>query len=125
MFKGIRIIPTDGTPHPEDDEPTYMGSAIAKWEGDTLVIDVRNMHSNTWLGYGASHHSDQLQVTERLRRTSPDTISYEATLTDPVVFTKPWTVRNAFTLRPGERIREYECSENNLVDEIDPNLLPK
>jgi hypothetical protein len=125
MFKGIRIVPTDGSPHPEDHEPSYMGSSVGKWEGDTLVMDVRGFNGKTWLGGGASHHSDQLQITERLTRTAPDRISYEATLTDPVVFTKPWTIRNAFALRPGERIREYECNENNLVDEIDPSLLPK
>jgi hypothetical protein len=125
MFKGIRIVPTDGSGHPEDHEPSYMGSSAGHWEGNTLVIDVRGFNGKTWLGNGASHHSDQLQITERLTRTSPETISYEATLTDPVVFTKPWTIRNAFTLRPGERIREYECNENNLVDEIDPSFLPK
>jgi hypothetical protein len=125
MFKGIRIIPTDGSSHPEDHEPSYLGSAVGKWEGDTLVIDARGFNGKAWLGNGASHHTDQLQITERFRRTSPTTISYEATLTDPGVFTKPWTIRNTFTLRPGERIREYECNENNLVDQVDPQFLPK
>ena len=114
-FRGIRVVPTDGRGHPPDHEPAYLGSSVGRWDGDTLIIDVRGFNDSTWLGYGATHHSDQLQVTERLRRTGPETIQYEATLTDPVVFTKPWTVRNTFVLRPDERLREYECIENNQV----------
>jgi hypothetical protein len=113
-FRGIRIIPTDGRDHPADMEPAYLGDSVGHWEGDTLVIDVRSFNDRTWLGFGATHHSDKLQVTERLTRTNSETISYEALLTDPGVFTKPWTVRATFSLRPNERIREYECGENNL-----------
>jgi len=112
-FRGIRIVPTDGRPHPADMEPAYLGDSVGHWEGDTLVIDVRSFNDRTWLGYGATHHTDQLQITERLTRTGPETISYEAVITDPGVFTKPWTVRSGFALRPNERIREYECGENN------------
>jgi hypothetical protein len=114
-FRGIRVVPTDGSGHPPDHEPAYLGSSIGRWDGDTLVVDVRGFNDRTWLGFGATHHSDQLQVTERLRRTGPETIQYEATLTDPVVFTKPWTIRSTFVLRPQERLREYECIENNQV----------
>jgi hypothetical protein len=113
-FRGIRIVPTDGRPHPSDMEPSYLGDSVGHWEGDTLVIDVRSFNDRTWLGYGATHHSDQMQVTERLTRVNADTIAYEAVVTDPGVFTKPWTVRTGFALRPNERIREYECGENNL-----------
>ena len=113
-FRGIRIVPTDGRGHPADMEPAYLGDSVGHWEGDTLVIDVRSFNDRTWLGYGATHHTEQLQITERLTRTGPDTISYEALITDPGVFTKPWTIRSGFSLRPNERIREYECGENNL-----------
>ena len=113
-FRGIRIVPTDGRPHPPDVDPAYLGDSIGRWEGDTLVIDVRSFNDRTWLGFGATHHTEQLQITERLTRTGPETISYEAVITDPGVFTKPWTVRSSFALRPNERIREYECHENNL-----------
>jgi hypothetical protein len=113
-FRGIRVVPTDGRPHSPDVDPGYMGDSVGKWEGDTLVIDVRNFNDKTWLGYGAVHHTDKLQITERITRTGPETIGYEATITDPGVFTKPWVVRSGFALRPNERIREYECGENNL-----------
>jgi hypothetical protein len=113
-FRGIRVIPTDGRPHPDDMEPAYLGNSMGHWEGDTLVVDVRSFNDRTWLGYGATHHTDKMQITERLTRTGPATITYEAVITDPGVFTKPWTVRSGFSLRPNERIREYECGENNL-----------
>lgn len=113
-FRGIRIIPTDGRQHPPDVDPAYLGNSVGRWEGDTLVVDVRHFNDRTWLGFGATHHTEQLQITERITRTGPETISYEAVITDPGVFTKPWTVRSTFSLRPNERIREYECHENNL-----------
>lgn len=112
-FRGIRVIPTDGRGHPQDMEPGFLGDSIAKWEGDTLVVDVAGFNGRTWLAFGASHHSDQLHVTERFTRTDFDMIRYEVTMEDPKVFTKPWTVRSNITLRPDERIREYECIDNN------------
>ena len=124
-FRGIRVVPTDGRPHPADADPGYMGDSVGHWEGDTLVVDITKFNDKTWLGYGAVHHSDQLHITERITRTGPETISYEATLTDPGVFTKPWTVRSGFALRPNERIREYECVENNLEVEKFQKLLEK
>jgi len=113
-FRGIRVIPTDGRPFPDDIEPAYLGNSVGHWEGDTLVVNAKMFNDRTWLGFGATHHTEQMQVTERITRTGPETISYEATITDPGVFTKPWTVRSGFSLRPNERIREYECHENNL-----------
>ena len=52
-------------------------------------------------------------MTERYTRDSPDTIRYEVTMDDPEVFTKPWRQAEIFRLRPNERLREYECIENN------------
>ena len=123
FLNGIRTIPTNGGAHP-DEEPRFYGTSVARWEGDTLVIDVRNFNGKTWLGNGATHHSDQLTIIERLRRTGPGSLSYEATLTDPVVFTKPWTIRHVFELRPDERIREYVCEETD-ADRPDAANLPK
>jgi hypothetical protein len=58
-------------------------------------------------------HSDKLRVTERYTRDSYNTIRYQVRMDDPEVFTKPWNTEEIFRLRPGERIREYECIENN------------
>ncbi len=113
IHHAFRIIPTDGRPHPPDMEPTYLGESIGRWEGDTFVVDVRGFNDKTWLQGVGTVHSEALRVTERYTRDSFDTIVYEATMEDPVVFTKPWTLREIFRLRPDERIREYECIESN------------
>jgi hypothetical protein len=86
---------------------------VAKWEGDTLVVDVTAFNTKTWLIGVGTVHSEKLRVTERYTRDSYNTIRYQVTMDDPEVFTKPWNAEEIFRLRPGERIREYECIENN------------
>jgi hypothetical protein len=113
IHHAFRIIPTDGRRPPEDAEPSYLGESVAHWEGDTLVVDVTSFNTQTWLTGVGTIHTEDLKVTERYTRDSFDTIRYEATLEDPAVFTKPWTLRETFRLRPNERIREYECIESN------------
>jgi hypothetical protein len=113
IHHAFRIIPADGTPHPADLEPSYLGDSIGRWDGDTFVVDVTNFNTNTWLAGVGTIHSEQLHVTERYTRDSFETIRYEVTMEDPVVFTKPWHMAEVFRLRPNERIREYECIENN------------
>jgi hypothetical protein len=113
IHHAFRIIPTDGRPHPEDAEPSYLGEAVGRWDGDTLVVDVRSFNTNTWLTGVGTIHSEELRVTERYTRDSFDTIRYEVTMEDPQVLTRPWTLRETLRLRPGERIREYECIESN------------
>ena len=113
VHHAFRFIPTDGRPHPDDVEPSYLGDSVGHWEGDTLVVDVPSFNTNTWLAGVGSIHSDKLRVTERYTRDTHDTIVYEATMEDPEVLTKPWKQYATLRLRPGERIREYECLENN------------
>jgi hypothetical protein len=113
IHHAFRIIPTDGRPHPDDAEPSYLGESIGRWEGDTFVVDVTSFNTNTWLTGVGTIHTEDLRVTERYTRDSFDTIRYEATMEDPAVLTRPWTLRETFRLRPGERIREYECIESN------------
>jgi hypothetical protein len=110
-FHAFRIIPTDGRPHPEDLEPSFMGDSIGHWEGDTFVADVIGF--NTWLGGVGTIHSEKLHVTERYTRTDYDTIIYEVKMEDPEVFTKPYNQCGTIRLRPNDRVREYECGENN------------
>jgi len=109
----FRIIPTDGRPHPDDIDPSFLGDSVARWDGDTLVVDVVGFNEKTWLAGVGTIHSDKLHVTERYTRDSYDTIRYEVTMEDPEVFTKPWHEYETFRLRPNERLREYECIENN------------
>jgi hypothetical protein len=113
IHHAFRIIPTDGRPHPDDMEPTYLGDSVAHWEGDTLVVEVAGFNDKTWLAGVGTVHSEALRVTERYTRDTFETIRYEVTMEDPVVFTKPWRMYETFRLRPNERIREYECIESN------------
>ncbi len=113
IHHAFRIIPTDGRGHPDDLEPSYLGDSVAHWEGDTLVVDVTGFNDKTWLAGVGSIHSEQLRVTERYTRDTFDTIRYQVSMEDPVVFTKPWHMEETFRLRPNERIREYECIESN------------
>jgi hypothetical protein len=113
-FHAFRVIPTDGRKHPDDIDPSFMGDSVAHWEGDTLVVDVTGFNDKTWLGVGATLHTEALHVIERYTRVNYDTITYEVTIDDPKAFTKTWSPPTSFlSLRPGERLHEYECIENN------------
>ena len=109
----FRIVPTDGRPHPDDIDPSFLGDSVGRWEGDTLVIDVLGFNEKTWLAGVGTIHSDKLHVIERYTRDTYGTIRYDVTMEDPLVFTKPWHTQETFRLRPSERLREYECIENN------------
>jgi hypothetical protein len=84
----FRWIPI-GKPHNTDRDPTYKGDSVAKWEGDTLVIDTTNFNDETWLGWPGYFHSDDLHVIEKLTRTG-NTTRYEVIVEDPQVLQKPW-----------------------------------
>jgi hypothetical protein len=113
-----RIIPVDGTPHPVDPDPFWMGHSIGHWEGDTLVVDSIGFNDKTEIsGY---RHTEDLHVTERFRRTG-DTLQYEAVIEDPNVFQGPWVVARNFVFRPDlDTVDEFVCENNrdyrNLFD---------
>ena len=113
IHHAFRIIPTDGTPHPDDAEPSYLGDSVARWDGDTLVVDVTAFNDKSWLQGVGTVHSEQLRVTERYTRDTFETIRYEVTIEDPATLTKPWHMQDTMRLRPNERLREYECIESN------------
>ena len=106
-----RLIYTDGSPHPADDS-FWMGDSRGHWEGDTLVVDVAESNDKTWLDMAGDFHSDAMHVVERYRMTAHDTIQYEATIQDPKVFTKPWTIKLTLNRRTDrDRLYEYVCEE--------------
>ncbi len=75
---------------------TWMGWSNAEWDGDTLVVDVTGFNGYTWFDRAGNFHSDALHVVERWTPLSPYHMRYEATIEDPNVFTRPWTM--SFTL---------------------------
>lgn len=107
----FRAIPTDGGPHPADPDPTWMGDSIGRWEGDTLVIDSVGFNDKTEIS--GFHHTDALHIVEKFRRPDYGTLQYEATIDDPNVFAKPWTVTRSFALRPDlAKVDEFVCEHN-------------
>lgn len=111
----VRQIFTDGRGHPTDLEPTYMGNAIGKFEGNTLVIDTVGFNDKTWLDPMGLPHSEALHVTERMRRVDHETLEDTYTIDDPKAYTKPWTATRIFRLKADWQIKEYVCTENNTV----------
>jgi len=111
-YHSFRIIPYgDGLTHSPDIIPTYFGDSVARWDGDTLVVDVRGFNDRTVVaGY---RHTEELRVVERYTRTSHDTIAYEASITDPNVFAEAVRYSGTLTLHPEWEIGEYVCAENN------------
>jgi hypothetical protein len=98
--------------HSAELEPTWFGSSIAKWDGDTLVVVTRGFNGFTRLDTKGNPHSDRMTLTQRFTRTDKGHIAYEATIDDPVYYTKPWTNTRTFTLSSGN-LMEYSCEENN------------
>ena len=72
---------------------SWMGHSVGRWEGDTLVVEVTELIDQTWLDRSGNFHSGQMTVVERYTPVTPYHIDYEATITDPEVFTEPWTIR--------------------------------
>src|SRR6266550_3701682 len=96
----FRLVPI-GAAHRIDIDTSYMGDSVAKWDGDTLVVDVNNLNDDTWLGADGYFHTEAMHVVERFTRNG-DALNYQVTVEDPNVFTKPW-VMNPRTLRLGAR----------------------
>ena len=112
-YPGIfRVVLMDGSPHPKDPDPTWMGDSRGHWEGDTLVVDTIGFNEKAELP-GGYRHTDALHVIERFRRPDYDTIQYEATIEDPNVFKAPWKWNLTFGLRRDlDRVDEFVCENN-------------
>jgi hypothetical protein len=89
----VRIIPTDGRPHIDPKIKLYQGDPVGHWEGDTLVVDTTNQNSKTWMDTSGNFKTEALHVTEKFIPQDANTIVYEATITDPSIYTQPWTAR--------------------------------
>lgn len=92
---------------------SWMGHSLGRFEGDSLVIDVTDQMPDTWFDHAGNHHTDALRVTERYTHIGPNTLMYEATLEDPNVYTRPWTVRFPLYRRLDDNMQllEFKCVE--------------
>ena len=102
----------------ESPAESWMGFSRGRWDGDTLVVDVAGFNEDTWFDRAGNFHSTDLHVVERYTRTGPDVLQYEATLEDPKVFTRPWTIRMPLyrRLEKNAQLLEYKCVE--FVEEL-------
>ncbi len=107
MVHDVRVIRINGTHKPKDITP-WLGDSIGHWEGDTLIVETTNFHpGNRFRGA-----SENLRIVERFRRVAADTVLYRATIEDPAIYTKAWTVEYPF-IATAEHIYEYACHEGN------------
>ena len=95
-----------------------MGQSVARWDGDTLVVDVTGLNDQTWFDRAGNFHSDALHVVERYTRTSSRLMWYEATIEDPKVFTRPWKMSMPLYRRQEKnaQIMDFKCVE--FVEEL-------
>jgi hypothetical protein len=121
-YSTVRIIPTTGRPHTAEQFlfPSHLGDSTARWEGDTLVVDVISFNGEGWLASGQDRSSSAstgvwltsaaMHVVERWRRVDADTLEYQATVEDPQMLTMPWeTPVVTFRRQATDSIEEALC----------------
>ena len=106
-----RVIPLDGRPHLPDAIRLWQGDSVGRWEGDTLVVETTNLNGKAWLNEVGEILSHAAFVVERLTPVDADRIDYQATVSDPLVYTRPWTI--AFALNRQGELLEVACHEDN------------
>ena len=106
---GFRRIFVDG----KDEAPlnAWMGWSNAHWEGDTFVVEVTGLNGQTWLDRAGNYFSDNAKVVERYTPMGPNHMRYEATIEDPTVFSRPWTIRMPLyrVVDDNYRMLEFKC----------------
>jgi hypothetical protein len=119
MFHDVRVIPLDG--RPRANLPQWLGESRGRWDGDALVVETGGFadKSSYWWATGWRAARPALRMVERFRRIDAETLDYEFTMTDPAMFTRPWTARFPLTTNQKARgvtegpLYEYACHEGN------------
>ncbi|MCY3842004.1 MAG: hypothetical protein OXH69_00530 [Acidobacteria bacterium] len=111
MVHEARIVPLDGTP--VSGVRQWLGDSRGRWEGDTLVVETTNFAGKvTARGLTAFGGTEGLTVVERFTRVDDNTIDYQVTVTDPAIWSAPWTASIPMTAMEGT-LFEYACHEGN------------
>ncbi len=108
MVHNARIVPLDDNATEKPPFAQYSGVSRGHWEGETLVIETAQFQ-----GGSSGLTSTNMSLVERLTRIDPDTVAYEFTVTDPTVFTAPYTAMMPFRRTDGP-LFEYACHEGNI-----------
>ena len=107
-----RIIPLDGRAHLPDNVRLWQGDSVGHWEGDSLVVDTANLNGKAWLNEVGDVLSHAAHVVERFIPTDDGKITYRATVTDPIAYSRPWTIEIPLN-RQSDELLEVACHEDN------------
>ena len=115
MIHEARVVPLDGRPHPGAAVKFWMGDSRGHWEGETLVVETTNFDPRTsGVGpNGGGTISEQLTITERITRVSPDLLVWRMTFDDPNTWTRPFTIELPLQRDDSYGMFEYACHEGN------------
>ncbi|MBM3779566.1 MAG: hypothetical protein FJW23_15230 [Acidimicrobiia bacterium] len=120
-YHGHRIVPLDGRPHLGSAFALWMGDSRGRWEGDTLVVETRNLNGLTWFDQVGNVLSANATLEERFTFIDANTIHHQETITDPAAFTRPWTIAHALqrsALKGREAEIWYEDNVENCSDAL-------
>jgi hypothetical protein len=97
--------------HSEPPVDSWMGKSNGTWEGDVLVVTTTGLNDQTWLDRAGNHHSNKLKVTERFTLLGPNHLRYEATLDDPLTYSRPWTIEMTLyrVIDENAQLLEHKC----------------
>jgi hypothetical protein len=92
---------------------SWMGWSNGRWEGETLVVDTKGFNDRSWFDRAGNFHSDTLHIVERFTPRSAETITYEVTIEDPKVFSRPWKMSMPLYkhVERNAQILEFRCVE--------------
>ena len=127
MIHDVRVIHLNKDEHIDDKVKLYMGDSVAKWEGDTLVVETANYNDRGMIASSSAGArlkgvpvTEDLHVVERFTRVSDNTVMWSATITDPEIYTQPFTISMPLTRDDEYVMYEYACHEGNYAI---PNIL--
>ena len=112
-FDQFRQFFMDGRELPKDPNPQWFGYSVAKWEGDTLIVQSSGFNGKAWLDQVGHPSSEALRVTERFRRPDFGHMEITSTIDDAMTYKKPWTFTQPLTLMADTDLLELVCNENN------------
>ena len=117
-YHSYRVVPLDARPHLGPNIKLWMGDSRGHWDGNTLVVDVTNLNAKPRLSIVGDFFSDNAHLVERLTFVDANTMNYEVVISDPTVFTRPWTMRVAERRVPDGEMDEFACHEGDRTSDL-------
>ena len=110
-----RIYMNQPLPRWDEVNPSFFGSSVGRWEGDTLVVETTGVKD--YVTFRWAPHSESMKITERISLLAPDYLKDEVTVEDDHL-AKPWTWAWTFHRMKDYKLQEYVCEDNReYVDE--------